>query len=72
MSISPILHVPALGIHRNIERLNAAAAEIAKPENLGAVRPIAEMIVAKHGAQANINTFKSVVEMDRNVLDILG
>jgi len=72
MDISPILHVSAQGIHRNIERLNAVAGEIAKPENVGAVEPQAEMIIAEHGLQANINAFRTAAYMSRTVLDIIS
>lgn len=72
MSISTILNVSALGIHRNIERLNAAAAKVAEPDNVGDVQPTVEMIVAQHGAQANLNAFKCAARMNRAMLDILA
>ena len=72
MDMSPILHVSAQGIHRNIERLNSAVGEIAKPDNLGAVEPQVEMIIAEHGLQANVNAFRTMAYMNRTILDIMA
>jgi len=72
MDISPILHVSAQGIHRSIERLNAAAGEIAKPDNSGAVEPQVEMIIAEHGLLANVNAFRSAAYISHTILDIMA
>ncbi len=72
MSILSSLNVSALGIHRNVERFNAAASEVARPQNVGRVQPMVEMMVAEHGVQANINNIKAAARMSRAMLDIIA
>jgi len=72
MNLSLASNISALGIHRNIERFNAAAAEVSCPNDVGRVEPIVEMMVAKHGVQANINAFVAGTRLDRTLLDILA
>jgi len=72
MNISTTLNTSALGIHRHVERLNAAAAEIARPENIGDVESTAEMIIARHGMQANVNAFRAATQMNRSMLDMMA
>ncbi len=72
MSISASLSLSALGIHRNVERFNAGAEKIARPDNVGKVEPAIEMMVAEHNVQANINTFKAAAQMNRAMLDLMA
>lgn len=72
MNLSMSLQLSAVGIHRNIERFNAAATKIARPDTVGQVEPLVEMMLARHGAQANINTFKVAAGMNRAALDMMA
>lgn len=72
MDIAAALNASALGIHRNVERLNVAAAEIAKPDNVSDVESTVEMMVAQHGMQANVNAFKAATHMNRSMLDLMA
>ncbi len=72
MSISTSLNLSALGIHRNVERFNAGAEKVARPDNVGQVDPLIEMMLAAHGTQANINTFKAAAKMNRATLDMMA
>jgi flagellar basal body rod protein FlgC len=72
MSILSSLNVSALGIHRNVERFNGAASEVARPQNAERVQPMVEMMIAEHGVQANINNIKAAARMSRAMLDIIA
>lgn len=72
MNIAITLDISALGIHRNVERFNAAAVEIAKPDNVGDVESTVEMMVAQREMQANINAFRAATQMNRSMLDMMA
>lgn len=66
------LNISVMGIHRNIERFNAAAAEIAKFDKTADIGPLVDQIIASHSTEANINTFRAAARMERALLDILA
>jgi hypothetical protein len=72
MNLSLSLRASAAGIHRNVERLNAAAVKIARPETIGQVEPRVEMTLSRHGVQANINTFRVACGMNRSAVDMIA
>jgi flagellar basal body rod protein FlgC len=72
MNLSLSLPTSAAGIHRNVERLNAAAVKIARSDTVGQVEPLVEMMPARHGVQANINVFKVACGMNRSAVDMIA
>ena len=57
-------------IHRHVEQVNRAAAQISRGEDAAnLVEAQRDMIVGCHGFTANLNTFRTILDMHHSTID---
>jgi len=72
MDISPALFSSAQGIHRNLERMNAAAARLAQSTDNDPIEPLVDLMTSRHAVEANIHTFRVAARLYHHSLDLLA